>query len=77
MNGTLASRANANRDLLMNAVAWLAGIDTGTAPSLGGDATLVTGFSRYEWVLFMVVSALAVPAGVFLLFCLVSLRVRR
>lgn len=77
MNGTLASRANANRDLLMNAVAWLAGIDTGSAPSLGGDATLVTGFSRYEWVLFMVVSALAVPAGVFLLFCLVSLRVRR
>lgn len=77
MNGTLASRANANRDLLMNAVAWLAGIDTGTAPSLGGDATLVTGFSRDEWVLFMVVSALAVPAGVFLLFCLVSLRVRR
>ena len=77
MNGTLASRANANRDLFMNAVAWLAGIDTGTAPSLGGDATLVTGFERRQWITFMVWSALIVPAGVFLLFCLVSLRMRR
>ncbi len=77
MNGTLATRANANRDFFMNALAWLAGIDTGTAPSLGGDATLVTGFTRHEWVLFMSLSALAVPAGVFLLFCLVSIRLRR
>ncbi len=77
MNGTLASRANANRDLFMNAVAWLAGIDTGSAPSLGGDATLVTGFARRQWVIFMVWSAVGVPACVFLLFCLVSLRVRR
>jgi hypothetical protein len=77
MNGTLASRANANRDLLMNAVSWLAGVDTGTAPSLGGDATLVTGFARRQWVVFMLWSAVAVPGCVFLLFSLVSLRMRR
>ena len=77
MNGVLASRANANRDLFMNAVAWLAGIDAGTAPSLGGDATLVTGFARHQWVVFMVWSAVVVPACVFLVFCLASLRVRR
>jgi len=77
MNAILATRANANRDLFMNAVSWLAGIDVGTAPSLGGDATLVTGFSRRQWVAFMVWSAAAVPACVFLVFTLVSLRVRR
>lgn len=77
MNGVLASRANANRDLFMNAVAWLAGVDTGTASSLGGDATLVTGFARRDWIVFMAVSAALVPACVFLVFCLVSLRMRR
>jgi hypothetical protein len=77
MNGTLATRANANRDLFMNAVSWLAGVDTGTAPSLGGDATLVTGFARHQWVVFMIWSAVAVPGCVFLLFSLVSLRMRR
>ena len=77
MNGALASRANANRDFFMNAVAWLAGIDTGTAPSLGGDATLVTGFARHQWIVFMVWSAVVVPACVFLLFCLASLRARQ
>lgn len=77
MNGTLASRANANRDLFMNVVSWLAGVDTGTAPSLGGDATLVTGFARRQWIVFMVWSAAIVPGCVFLVFCLVSLRVRR
>ncbi len=77
MNGALASRANANRDFFMNAVAWLAGIDTGTAPSLGGGATLVTGFARRQWIVFMVWSAVVVPACVFLLFCLASLRARQ
>jgi hypothetical protein len=77
MNGALASRANANRDLLLNALSWLAGIDTATAASVGGDATLVTGFARSQWVSFMVVSALAFPACVFLVFCLMSLRLRR
>ena len=76
MNGMLATRANANRDFFMNAVSWLAGVDTGTAPSLGGDATLVTGFARRQWLVFMVWSALAVPGFVFLLFSLVSLRLR-
>ncbi len=77
MNGMLASRASANRDFFVNAVAWLAGIDMGSAPSLGGDATLVTGFTRREWVLFMVGAAGVVPFCVFLVFCLASVRTRR
>ena len=77
MNGALATRANANRDLFLNALSWLAGIDTGTAASLGGDATLVTGFSRRQWVVFMLVSTAAVPAAFLLAFMLLSLRRRR
>lgn len=77
MNGMLASRASANRDFFVNAVAWLAGIDMGSAPSLGGDATLVTGFTRREWVLFMAGAAGIVPLCVFLVFCLTSMRTRR
>jgi hypothetical protein len=77
MNGALSTRANANRDLFLNAVSWLAGIDTGTATSLGGDATLVTGFSRREWMVFMGWSAVALPAVFLLVFLVLSLRVRR
>ncbi len=77
MNGMLASRANANRDFFVNAVAWLAGIDMGSAPSLGGDATLVTGFARREWIIFMIGAAGVFPLCVFLAFCLASLRARR
>lgn len=77
MNGMLASRANANRDFFLNAVAWLAGIDMGSAPSLGGDATLVTGFARRDWIMFMAGAAGVVPFCVFLAFCLASLRARR
>ena len=72
MNGTLALRANANRDLFMNALYWLAGIDAGTASSLGGDATLVTGFERSQWIRFIVFSAVVLPAVVLLLFCLAA-----
>ena len=77
MNSMLASRANANRDLFMNAVAWLAGVDMGSASSVGGDATLVTGFVRRDWVMFMAGAAGAVPLSVFLVFCLISFRSRR
>jgi hypothetical protein len=77
MNGALATRANANRDFFLNAVSWLAGIDTGSATSLGGDATLVTGFSRHEWAVFALWSAVGVPAAFLMVFMLVSLRMRR
>lgn len=77
MNGALSARANANRDLFLNAVSWLAGIDSGTATSLGGDATLVTGFTRREWMVFMAIAAVAVPAAFSLVFLIFSLRRRR
>lgn len=77
MNGALASRANANRDLLMNALSWLAGVDAGTAPSLGGDATLFTGLSRRGWAGLAAAASAAIPGGLFLLFCLLARAGRR
>lgn len=67
-NSALASRANANRDFFMNALNWLASVETGTAASVGGDAILVTGFSRFEWGLLLVWSTIVLPL-LFLLTC--------
>jgi hypothetical protein len=66
MNGTLGHRANANRDLFMNILAWLSGIDAVTASSLGGDAMLVTGFARSDWYTLMGWASVGIPL-VFLL----------
>lgn len=70
MNGTLATRANANRDLFLNALSWLAGVDTGAASSLGGDATLFVGLPREKWMMLAVASTVILPGALFLLFCL-------
>ncbi len=74
MNGALASRANANRDFFMNAVAWLTGVEIGAGSSLGGDATLVTGFARDQWILLMSGAIGAVPAVTILAFALIHFR---
>lgn len=75
-NGLLASRANANLDFFMNAVSWIAGIDTGGAPSLGGDAVLVTGLARKGWIGLMAAAAVGLPALVFLAFLAAALKRR-
>lgn len=72
MNGALAARASANRDFLLNAVSWLAGVEAGTAPSLGGDAALYTGLTRRGWILLTGISALGLPLGLLLVFCVLS-----
>ena len=70
-NGALSVRANANRDFFMNVLAWLAGIDVGTASSLGGDAVLVTGFTRDEWMNLTAVAVGGMPL-LFLLLMVVA-----
>lgn len=75
-NGLLASRANANRDFFMNAVSWIAGIDAGGAPSLGGDAVLVTGLTRKGWIGLMAAAAAGFPALVLLIFLAVAFKRR-
>lgn len=77
MNSMLATRASANRDFLLNVLGWLAGIEGGTGASVGGDATLVTGFSRSDWGLLMGVSAGVIPLLYLVFFSLVAWRSKR
>jgi len=76
MNRALSGRANANRDLFMNAVGWLAGVSMGTSSSVGGDATLATGFDRSDWFTSMAWSVFIIPVAVLILFRIVSIRRR-
>ena len=65
-NGALSMHANANRDLFMNALAWLAGFDAITAARIPGDA-VVTGLDRSGWIRFGAHSALIWPIVVLVL----------
>ena len=75
LNGQLAARANANRDFFLNCVAYLAGTD---APGAGGEADmLVCGMDRTAKGRLIVVSAVVLPALVFVLLAAVAARRRR
>ena len=65
-NATLAARSSANRDLFINALNWLSGMESGTGVSGGGDAALWTGLGRHGWMRFTLVAAVAIPVGVLL-----------
>ena len=45
LNGALASRANANRDFLLNAFAWLAGLDASARGALAAALTASSSFA--------------------------------
>ncbi len=75
MNGALKSRANANRDLFMNAIAWLSGLDASMAPCIAGDV-IVTGMTRDEWFEFAVKS-MTIPSGIILVIALMIFLRRR
>ena len=75
-NGTLATRSSANRDLFINALNWLTGIESGTGVSGGGDAALWTGLDRRGWMRFTLLASGALPAVV-LLVALVIYLLRR
>ena len=66
-NGTLVARSSANRDLFINALNWLTGIESGTGVSGGGDAALWTGLDRRGWVRFLLLAAGAIPGAVLLI----------
>ncbi len=73
-NGALASRANANRDFFLNAVSWLAGLDTPSAVRTPGSV-VATGLDRSGWLKFGGWSALLLP--LFLLLVASTALVRR
>ncbi|MEI8242587.1 MAG: GldG family protein [bacterium] len=75
-NGTLATRSSANRDLFINALNWLSGIESGTGISGGGDAALWTGLDRRGWMRFTLLASAGIP-GLVLLAGMLIVWVRR
>lgn len=63
-NATLAARSSANRDLFINALNWLTGIESGTCVSGGGDAALWTGLGPSGWMRFTLLASVAMPVAV-------------
>ena len=76
LNGALKRRANANRDFLLNAVAWLAGLDAFTESRTPGNV-VATGMDRARWIRFGLLAAGGPAACVLLLGLLVMFRRRR
>ena len=76
MNGQLASRANANRDFLLNCAAYLSGTDAFAASGTEAGA-LVTGLDRAGRRRLAAVHVFAAPSAVFLVFVAVAAARRR
>ena len=76
LNGTLASRANANRDFFLNAVAWLAGMDVSGAVGVA-DNVLSVRMDRAGRIRFFLYSSVAVPLAAALLLWMPVRRRRR
>ena len=76
LNGAIARHGNANRDIFLNALAWLAGLDALSAPRAPGNA-VATGLDRRGWMRFGAASAVGLPFAVLLLGAVLFLRRRR
>ena len=76
LNRTLVSRANANRDFFLNAVAWLAGMDVSGAVGVA-DNVLSVRMDRSQRIRFLVYSSVALPLLVAFLAAFVIRRRRR
>ncbi len=75
VDGALVSRANANRDLFRNSLAWLAGLDAATASARSADV-LATGMDRSSGARFIVFAVFALPSFLFILGSVFVLRRR-
>ena len=75
-NAALASRANANRDLFLNAIAWLAGLDVSGSSGTGGNV-LSARMDRRLRIRFVLLSVCGVPLAVGVLGLLVRIWRRR
>ena len=75
MNGTLSSRARANKDFFLNTVAWLAGLDATTAAGSPGNVVTL-GMDRSKWIEFGLWSIGSMPLAILALGILAGLRRR-
>ena len=76
MNGQLAARANANRDFVINSVAYLSGTDIVGSGGVEGRL-LVTGMDRAERRDFTIATAIAFPLIISIVMLVVVIRRRR
>jgi len=73
MNGALGEKGAANRDFFLNAVSWLAGVDSASAAS-ASPMQLHLGMARESYIPFAVASAAVYPLFLFLLFAFAGRR---
>ena len=73
MNGALGEKGAANRDFMLNAVSWLAGVDLASAAS-ASPMQIHLGMARESYVPFAAASAVIYPLLVFLAFAFVERR---
>jgi hypothetical protein len=76
LNEALRSRANANRDLLLNSIAWLAGLDVSGAAGVS-DSVLSVRMDRASRIRFLVYSSFVFPLAVAVLVGIGTSRRRR
>ena len=69
-NGALALRGNANRDVFLNSLAWLSGLDALTASRAPGNV-VTTGLDSSGWLRFGLLAASGPSVLVLLAGCLV------
>lgn len=75
-NGALASRANANRDFFLNAVAWLAGLDVSGSVGIAGNV-LSARMDRSRRIGFLALSVGGVPSLIAAIGLFIVIRKRR
>jgi hypothetical protein len=66
MNGTLSSRARANRDFFLNTVSWLAGVDATTATGRPSNV-IALDMDRSRWIKYGLWSVGGMPLIIFVL----------
>ena len=71
MNGALGEKGAANRDLFLNAVSWLAGVDSASAAS-ASPMQLHLGMARESYAPFAATAAAGYPLVLFMLFAFVG-----
>lgn len=65
VNASVKNRANSNRDFVLNAIAWLSGLDTAGESGTGSEI-LSSGMDRKAWLEFSLWTCLAAPLAVLL-----------
>jgi hypothetical protein len=75
INGTLSSRARANRDFFLNTVSWLAGLDVVSAAGNPGNVVSL-GMDRSKWMMYGIWSVGAMPLAIFIFSVLIFIRRR-